>query len=51
MRSMVLFTAFYALLSLGSLFWSVFLDSDLSDNPGKHTFQDEILDKQAKDWK
>ena len=43
---MVLFTAFYALLSLESLFWvGLFLDSNRSDNPGKHTVHDRILDK------
>ena len=41
MRRMVLFTAFYALLSLDSLFWvGLFLDSNRSDNPGKHTVHD-----------
>ena len=46
MRRVVLFTAFYALLSLDSLFWGVlFLDSNRSDNPGKHTVHDQILDK------
>ena len=42
----VLFTAFYALLSPNNLFWiSLFLDSNWSDNPGKHTIHDKILDK------
>ena len=46
MRKVVLFTAFYALLSLESLFWvGLFLDSNRSDNPGKHTVHDRILDK------
>ena len=46
MRRVVLFTAFYALLSLDSLFWvGLFLDSNRSDNPGKHTVHDKILDK------
>ena len=49
MHSMFIFTAFYVFLSLDSLFWSVFLDSNLSDNPSKYTFQDEMLDKRAKD--
>ena len=43
MRRVVLFTAFYALLSTDSLFWvRLFLDSNRSDNPVKH---DKILDK------
>ena len=46
MRRVVLFTAFYALLSLDSLFWvGPFLDLNWSDNPGKHTVHDKILDK------
>ena len=46
MRRIVLFTAFYALLSPDSLFWvGPFLDSNRSDNPGKHTVHDKILDK------
>ena len=46
MRRVVLFTAFYALLSLDSLFWvGLFLDSNRSDDPGKHTVHDKILDK------
>ena len=45
-RRMVLFTAFYALLSLDNLFWvRLFLDSNRSDNPGKHTVNDKILDE------
>ena len=45
MRKVVLFTAFYALLSLDSLFWvRLFLDSNRSDNPVKHTVHDKILD-------
>ena len=46
MRRVVLFTAFYGLLLLDSLFWvGLFLDSNWSDNPGKHTVHDKILDK------
>ena len=46
MRRIVLFTAFYALLSPDSLFWvGPFLDSNRSDNPSKHTVHDKILDK------
>ena len=48
MRRVVLFTALYALLSLDSLFWvGLFLDSNRSDNPGKHTVYDKklMLDK------
>ena len=46
MRRVVVFTAFYALLSLDSLFWvGLFLDSNRSDDPGKHTVHDKILDK------
>ena len=46
----MLFTAFYALLSLDSLFWVrlFFLkkkNSNRSDNPGKHTVHDKILDE------
>ena len=41
--------AFYALLSLDSLFWVVFFffffNENQSDNPGKHTVDDKILDK------
>ena len=45
-RRVVLFTAFYALLSLDSLFWvRLFSDSNRSDNPVMHTFHDKILDK------
>ena len=43
---MVLFTAFCALLSLDNLFWvGLFLVSNRSDNSGKHTVHDKILDK------
>ena len=46
MRRVVLFTSLYALLSLDSLFWvGPFLDSNRSDNPGKHTVYDKMLDK------
>ena len=45
MRRVMLFTAFYALLSLDGLFWvGLFLDSNRSDNPVKHTVHDKILD-------
>ena len=42
---MVLFTAVYAFLSLGSLFWVDIFYFNQSDNFGKHTVQDKILDK------
>ena len=46
MRRVVLFTAFYALLSLDTLFLGPsFLDSNRSDNPVLHTVHDKILDK------
>ena len=47
MRRMVLFTAFYALLSLDCLFWvGLFeIQTDQTTQVTRHTLHDKILDK------